>query len=276
MRKVIINLAPTGMVPTKQMTRHVPISVTEIVETALACAELGVAIVHLHPRDKFGKPTWEAAVYAEIIGAIRQHNKKLVISVSTSGRDWSEFAKRSECLELSGKVKPDLASLTVGSMNFINQESVNSPSTIERLATKMMEKGIKPELEIFEPGMIHKAKYLLDKGIIVDAHPYFNLLLGSLGTSPLELPVWSAMLSMLPPAAVWSVAGIGRYQLDANVASLALGGHVRVGLEDNIHFDRARDSLASNMALVKRLQKIMTLMELEAATPTETRHLLGI
>jgi len=159
-RKVIINLCPTGMVPTKEQNPFLPVSPKEIINTALTCAKLGVSIIHLHPRDEDGNPTWRKEVFAEIISGIREKNDEIVINTTTSGRNWNEFEKRSECLELEGDLKPDMASLTVGSLNFINQESLNSPSMIERLANKMREKNIKPELEVFEPGMVHKAKYL--------------------------------------------------------------------------------------------------------------------
>src|SRR3989344_170840 len=157
MRKIILNLSPTGMVPTKEQNRFLPVTPKEIIKSAVTCAKLGATMIHLHPRDKDGKPTWEKEVFAEIISGIRNKNPDMVICATTSGRLWSEFAKRSECLDLQGDLKPDMASLTVGSMNFINQESLNSPDMIEQLALKMQENNIKPELEVFEPGMIHKA-----------------------------------------------------------------------------------------------------------------------
>lgn len=276
MRKVVINLCSTGMVPTKEMNPKTPITPAEIIKAALNCAKLGASIVHIHPRDKDGKPTWKREIFEKIIYGIKEKNRELIINVTTSGRDWSEFEKRSECLDISGSLKPDLASLTVGSLNFINQESINSPSMIERLALKMKEKGIKPELEVFEPGMIHKAKYLISKGIIDSNKPYFNILLGSLGTSPLEPSVFASCYSILPSDAVWSVAGIGQFQLDANVIGLAFGGNVRVGLEDNIFFDREKKELASNEHLIKRIASIIKILKLEIASPKEAREILGI
>src|SRR3990170_6985481 len=210
MRKIIINLCPTGMVPTKAMNPHLPVTPREIVSTALNCANLGASIIHIHPRDEHGHPTWEKAVFAEIISGIREKNDQIIINTTTSGRDWDEFEKRSDCLNLEADLKPDLASLTIGSQNFINTASVNSPEMIEKLALKMKEKGIKPELEVFEPGMMHKANYLIKKGVI-EGVPYFNILLGSLGTSPLHPTVFSAFHALLPENAIWSVAGIGQF-----------------------------------------------------------------
>jgi 3-keto-5-aminohexanoate cleavage enzyme len=273
---VIVNLCVTGMVPSKEMNPFVPVTPEEIIKSALECAKLGVSIVHIHPRDEDEKPTWKKEIFAKIISGIREKNDKILINTTTSGRLWNDFEKRSECLELEGDLKPDLASLTVGSMNFINTESVNNPSMIELLALKMKEKGIKPELEVFEPGMIHKAKYLIDKGIIGKEKPYFNILLGSLGTSPLEPSVFSAFHSILPADSVWSLAGIGSYQLDANILGICMGGNVRVGLEDNIYFDRDKTKPASNEMLVERIVGIIEKSGRRVATPKEAREMLGI
>jgi len=275
-KKIIINACLTGMVPNKALNPHTPITPMEIVACALRCADFGASMIHLHAREMDGKPTWKKEIYAEIIQGIRKVNPDLILVVSTSGRDWKELEKRSECLELKGITKPDMASLTVGSMNFINQESVNSPEMIEKLALKMKANNIKPEVEIFEPGMLHKANYLIGKGIIGEEAPYFNLMLGSLGTAPLDAASFAAMRYLLPKDAVWSVAGIGAYQLDANVLGLSLGGGVRVGLEDNLYFDRKKKVLASNEMLVKRMADMIRVMELEIATPTEAREMLKL
>jgi 3-keto-5-aminohexanoate cleavage enzyme len=276
MEKVIINLCPTGMVPTKTLTPHVPITVDEIVQTSLKCADMGASIIHIHPRDKEGNPTWKKSEFEKIIAGIKEKNSEVLISVTTSGRDWSEFEKRSECLEIKGDLKPDLASLTVGSLNFISQASVNGPQMIEDLAMKMKDNGIKPELEIFEPGMIHKAKVLMKKGIIDNKKPYFNILFGSLGTSPLEPSTIASMHALLPEGAIWSIAGIGAFQLDANTIGLALGGNIRVGLEDNIFFDKEKIKLATNEELLERVIKITKLLGREIATTKETREMIGL
>ena len=276
MRKIIINLCLTGMVPTKELNPNTPITPDEIVDCTLKCADLGASIIHIHPRDENGQPTWKKEIFADIIGKIRSKNKELVLCVTTSGRNWNEFEKRSECLELEGILKPDMASLTLGSMNFIRQESVNSPEMIEKLALKMKEQNIKPEIEIFEPGMLHKANYLIEKGIIENDNPYFNILLGSLGTSPIDPTVFASIYNLLPANAVWALAGIGDFQLRSNILGLIFGGNVRVGLEDNIFFNREEKKLASNENLVKRISEIIKLMGLEIATPKETREILNL
>ena len=276
MKKLIINLCPTGMVSSKQANPRLPVTASEIIKSSLACVKLGASIIHIHPRDENGNPTWKKEEFGKIIDGIRSQNDKVILNATTSGRAWSDFERRSECLDLKGDLKPDMASLTVGSMNFISTASVNPPDIIEQLASKMQEKGIKPELEVFEPGMLHKANYLIEKGIIKDSHPYFNILLGSLGTSPLHPVVFSSFYSLLPANAVWSIAGVGQYQLDANVMSMSMGGGVRVGLEDNQYFDRDKSIMASNEMLVSRIVKIAKLMQLEIATPAEARVMLGL
>lgn len=271
---LIVNLCPTGMIPTKDMTHHVPTTPEEIIETSVACANMGARIVHIHPRDENGKPTWKKEIFAQIIGGIREKTDKLLISATTSGRYWSEFDKRSECLELEGDLKPDLASLTLGSNNFIHTASVNAPDMIQDLAKKMKDRGIKPELEVFEPGMANTANYLISKGILEADKSYFNILLGSLGTSPLDANVLGCFLSQLPRDAVWSLAGIGRYQLRANVMALAMGGHIRIGLEDNIFYKPGL--LASNQDLLGRILRIAWFMGVDIATPKQTREMLGL
>lgn len=276
MRKIIINCCLTGMIPQKEDNQYVPITPEEIADAALSAATLGASVVHIHPRDKDGKPTWKKDIFKKIIHGIREKNKDLILSVTTSGRHWSDFEKRAECLSLKGDLIPDLASLTVGSFNFMKDMSINHPEIIEKLAYEMVKNGIKPEIEIFELGMLHKANFLIEKGIIPKSKPYFNLFFGSLGTAPLHVSSLSSFLSILPDEAIWSAAGLGRFQLDANVLGLSLGGHVRVGLEDNIFYDRKRNTLASNQMQIERLTRLIKELELEVASPKEAREILNL
>ena len=146
-KKFILNFTPTGMIPTKEMTPHVPVKPEEIITQVLEVAELGVNMVHLHAREpETGEPTYRKEIYAEIIRGIRKESKNLVLGVSTSGRNFSEFEKRSECLESKGDARPDFGSLTLSSLNFNKQASINTPEMIQRLAKKMIDLGIRPEL----------------------------------------------------------------------------------------------------------------------------------
>jgi 3-keto-5-aminohexanoate cleavage enzyme len=272
---LIINLAPTGMVPTKEHTPHVPISTDEILEDVAACRELGASIIHVHARDESGLPTHRLEYFAPIVEGIREIDPELIVCVTCSGRYVSALEDRAEVLELKGSAKPEMASLTLGSNNFVRQASVNPPEVIRGLAEAMNERGIRPELEVFEPGMVSFARRMLEEGLIEEPC-YFNILLGNPGTSPLDPQVLSAFLGLLPPRSTWGLAGIGRYQLDANFAAVTLGGHVRTGLEDNIRWDRAGAELATNPALVRRVVELAELAERPVATPAWTRAKLGL
>ena len=240
------------MIPTQAANSAVPITPREIAEDCAVCLGLGASTFHLHARDEAGQPSWRPDIYREIVLAVREKCPGAVVCVSTSGRTFSEFEKRAAVLDLEGDAKPEMASLTLGSLNFPGQASVNEPSMIQALARRMNERGIVPELEVFDFGMLDYAKYLIEREILRPPY-HFNFLLGSLGTLA-ATPFHLAALSMaLPADASWAGAGIGRYQFFVNSLAITMGGHVRVGLEDNLYFDTHKQRLASNPTLVRAL-----------------------
>lgn len=271
--KLIINLAMTGMMPTKKETPHVPISAEEIVADARRCHKAGASIVHLHARDEQGEPTYRKEIYSEIIRGIRKECPALVICVTTSGRKYNTFEQRSQVLELEDDLKPDMASLTLGSLNFPGQASINTPEMIERLALKMKEKGIAPEVEIFELGMINTAKVLMKRGIL-ERPFYVNLLLGSIFSVPGTLFDLAHMVRSLPPDVHWGAAGVGKFQLIMNLGAILMGGNVRVGLEDNIYY--SEETLASNETFVQRIVRLAEEIGREVASPEEVRETLDL
>ena len=273
--KVIINFTPTGMIPTKEMTPHAPLSPEEIIRDVLESRKYGVSMVHLHARGEDGKPTWKKEVYAKIIDGIREVDTDLILGVSTSGRNWPELEKRAECLELKGDTKPDMASLTLSSLNFNKQASINTPQMIQMLAKKMLDNGIKPELEAFDIGMINYAKYLYTQDLIPPPF-YFNLILGNIACAQANILNLGLMINELPENSVWSVGGVGDAQLKMNVNGIINGGGVRVGLEDNIYLTPKRDKLATNMELLERIHNITNALHLEIATPEEVRRILKL
>jgi 3-keto-5-aminohexanoate cleavage enzyme len=274
--KLIINFAPTGMLPTKEMTPYVPISVSEIVEDVHEACELGISMVHLHARAPLsGKPTYKAEIYGEIIGGIRKFSPQLIICVSLSGRDFIEFEKRAEPLEIDGNLKPDMGSLTLSSVNFNRQASVNEPSMIQALALRMKERGISPELEAFDIGMINYAHYLRKKSLIAPPY-YFNLLLGNIACAQADLLHAGVMIRDLPEQSLWSLAGIGDSQLPMNSVAIAIGGGVRVGLEDTIFLDCERTKLARNIDLLKRIHRIAEYHARPVMTSRELRQQLEL
>ncbi len=272
---LIINFTPTGMIPTKEMTPHVPITVNEIIEDVHEAWGIGITIVHLHARDEKGKPTYKAEIYRDIIEGIRKFSKDLVLCVSLSGRDFKEFEKRSEPLQLDGNAKPDMGSLTLSSVNFNQQASVSSPGMIQSLASEMMHRGILAELEAFDSGMINYAKYLEKKSLIKPPH-YFNLLFGNISCAQANMLHVGIMINDLPPNSYWSLAGIGNAQLKMNSTAIANGGGVRVGLEDNIWYDGKRLKLARNIDLLERIHFLADANERQVMSSTEFRLLLNL
>lgn len=274
MDKLIINAAITGMIPTKAMTPHVPITPSEIADDARRCRDAGASIVHLHARDEDGVPTYHKERYEEILWNVRDACPDIILCVSTSGRMFKSFDERSQALEPINPA-PEMASLTLGSMNFPKEPSMNSPDMIKSLALKMYDRGVVPEWECFELGMAEYSHYLIDHGIL---HPpfYCNILLGSLGTLSATPENLKMAVKALPAGTTWAAAGIGRFQLSINKMAISMGGHVRVGLEDNIWYDDERTRLASNPELVERIVKIAESEGREPASPAESRTLIGI
>lgn len=253
---LIIDFTPTGMIPTKSMTTHVPVTVSEIIEDIHLAWELGITKVHLHARSpENGNSTFEKEIYAEIIEGIRKFAPDLVVCVSLSGRTHIKFEERSDALELEGFLKPDMGSLTLSSLNFNKIASINSPDMIQSLAGKMQKHGVVPELEAFDAGMINYAKYLIKRGLLEPPY-YFNLLLGNIACAQADILYAGIMIRDLPENSIWSLAGIGDDQLKMNSVAIAIGGGVRVGLEDNIWYDSKRTKLASNVDLLKRIHVI--------------------
>jgi uncharacterized protein (DUF849 family) len=268
--KLIINAAVTGTVLSKSNTSFLPTSLSEVVEDAVRVREAGASVIHLHARGPDENPSYDPAVYCELVHRVREATD-LIVNVSLSGRFIQDVETRAAPLAS----RPELASLTLGSMNFISGASVNAPDTVRELAARIYAVGAVPELEIFEAGFANVATYLARKGVLRPPH-YANIILGSLGTAPLDLVGLGHLIGLLPTGTTWSVGGLGRYQLDANVMGIAAGGHVRVGLEDNIHYDRNGHELADNQRLVARIARIGREMGREPATPAEARAIIGL
>lgn len=276
MDKLIINFTPTGMIPTKSQTPHVPITENEIVEDVLKACELGITMAHLHVRDEVTQQScYKMDRYARVIEGIRAFAPTLVICVSTSGRIFNDFEKRSEVLHLTASLKPDMASLTLSSLNFNSQASINDPNMISRLAQKMLDNTIKPELEVFDSGMVNYAKHLIKRGILKPPY-YFNLILGNISCAQADLLHAGLLINDLPEQTVFSIGGVGNYQLRMNSLAVSMGCGVRVGLEDNIWYDNNRTKLASNADLLRRIKEIARANERELMTSSELRNILGL
>jgi uncharacterized protein (DUF849 family) len=272
---LIINAAITGIVARRAAVPHVPVAPDQIVEDAVACVDAGASILHLHARRADESPAWERERYAAFIPQIRALRPEAVICVSTSGRDVAELERRADVLDLEGDARPDMASLTLGSLNFRREASLNAPETIVALAERMAERGIRPELEIFDTGMAYLAHELLARGVL--APPLFaNLLLGNVNTAPATAADLARLVAALPEGTTWAAGGLGAFQLPMNAIAVFMGGHVRTGLEDNPAMDVERRRPATNAALVARVVELARIADRKLATPAEVRERLGL
>lgn len=257
---VIISFTPTGAVAGKEDNRHLPISMNEIVEDVLQAVEIGITSVHLHVREEVsGKPSLTPELYASVIEKLRRFAPELVICASLSGRYHQEIEQRYAPLMLDQNVRPDMASLTLGSMNFLHSSSINTPETIITLAEKMLAQGVKPELEVFDAGMIHYAKYLIEKKILQSPY-YFNLIFGNVATASASLNDIAHLVGLLPSDSLVSFGGIGKVQFSVNATAIAMGYGVRVGLEDNLwDYQNNKKLPTSNAQLLNKTHELMAL-----------------
>lgn len=272
---LIINVALTGMVPRRDRVPHVPVTAAQIIEDACACFQAGATIVHLHARAADEAPEWKREAYEAFIPEIRRLCPGLVVCATTSGRTFGKLEQRGDVLLLEGEAKPDMASLTLGSLNFRDVASVNAPEMIRALAELMAEKGIRPELEIFDSGMAYLGRSLAAEGLLPEPM-YANLLLGSPNTAPARMGDLAHLVSALPGEVVWAAAGIGAFQLPMNAMAVFAGGHVRTGLEDNPHLDHATRTPATNAQLVDRVAHLATIAGRALSTVGQTRATLGL
>ena len=269
MEKLIITVAVTGSLPTKRMTPHVPITPQEIVRDGIACEAAGASIIHIHARNPQDESaSTDLAVFAAICRGIREKTN-LITQISTGGRAGMAYEQRCERLQL----KPEMASLTTGSVNFPDSVYENSPALIEALAADMQKYSIKPEMEIFDVSMISNAIALADKDLVA-APLHFDFVLGLKGALPATVAHLVHLRNTIPPGATWTVAGIGRAQLAMATHAILMGGHVRVGLEDNIYFRKGE--LATNAQLVERIVQLAHILGREVATPNDARQLLNL
>lgn len=273
----VVNLACTGIVPTKAMNPNIPVTHDEIIDDVGHCLELGVQMFHLHARDAQECQTDDPEVYGRLIESIRAlpGGKQAVLCVTTSGRLKHEFEFRSRVLELDGAMKPDMASLTLSSLNFAHCASVNTPAVIRQLAEKMQQKQIKPEIEVFDLGMVNFLK-VLQKEALVEGAVYVNILLGNMFSAQASLLELGCLMAALPDASMVSVAGLGKFQLQANMLGLMFADGVRTGLEDNLWLDGTRQTFASNVDLVKRVLRLADELERPLLNATDLRLSLGL
>lgn len=269
MNKLIITAAVVGGELTRNETPYLPITPEEIADEVYKAWQAGASIAHIHARAEDGTPTQDRTVYERIMREI-QNRCDIIIQVSTGGSTWMTAEERMQPLFLS----PEMATLTTGTVNFGRDVFSNPPDMIEQFATQMKNNGVAPEFEIFDVGMIENALSLVKKGL-VEGHLHFDFVMGVPGGIPATAKNLLHMIDLLPSGATWTVAGIGRHQLPMASLAITLGGHVRVGFEDNIYY-RKGQLATSNAELVARVVRIAKEMEREIATPDEARQILDL
>ncbi len=262
----------TGALPRKKDTPAVPVTPSEQIESTHEAFEAGASLVHIHVRADDESPSSDPALFAQVQEGIRKHCPGMIIQFSTGGRGRDQAA-RASMLHL----RPDMASLATGSVNFPTNIYENPPDFVEGLARSMLELDIKPEIEVFDLAMLYSAANLAKKGLL-KGPLHVQFVLGIVNALPARRSVFDFLRSELAdvlPDATWVAAGTGRFQWEVNQWCLETGGHVRTGLEDNIKFDPSRLAV-SNAELVKKVADAAERFGRKVATCTEARQLLGL
>lgn len=269
--KTIITVAPTGAWPTKENNPNVPLTPKEIAADVYECWQAGASIAHLHMRDDEGKGTMNKEKFRETVEIIRSQCD-IVLNLTTSGDlHATDETRMAHLIEL----KPDMASYDAGSMNWMHTGLfLNPPQFLEKLGLTMQENNVKPEIEIFDAGMVYNALYYLKKGVLVGPL-HFQFVLGAAGGTAATVENLVHLKSLIPQDSTWSAFGIGSGHLPIMLTTLALGGHVRVGMEDNVMF--AKNRLAkSNAEFVDRTVRLIKEINNEVATVAEARQMLSL
>lgn len=270
---MVITAAMVGAETTREQTPYLPITPEEIAEDAARCREAGAAMVHLHVRTADGKPSQDAELFRAAIRAIRKRTDVL-IQTSTGGAVGMTVDERCGPLTLTGPDRPDMATLTTGTVNFGEDVFWNPRPLVRDIARRIRALGLRPEIECFDVGMIDEARYLAKEGL-VDLPAHFDFVLGVPGTLQPRPEVLDFMIAALPEGSTWTVAGVGRHQLTLVEEAAKRGGNARVGLEDNIYVSKG--VLAKgNWELVADAAKRARAQGRELATPEQARKLLRL
>lgn len=273
MNPLIITAAITGSRTPREKCPHIPILPEEIADSAAEAVRAGASVVHLHVRDPAtGLGTQDAALYRRVLDRLGRFGVDPILCLTTSGIPGRNLAHEARFIPL--EFSPELASFDAGSMNLGDSLFLNPPEFLEELAGRMREVGTKPELEIFDTGMIGTCLRLLDQGLL--APPlHFQFVLGAVGGAPGTPRALLQLVEMIPPGSTWSSIGVGTAHLPIILATLALGGHVRVGLEDNIYYRRG-ELARSNAQFVERVVRLAEEIGRPVATPAQARGILGL
>jgi 3-keto-5-aminohexanoate cleavage enzyme len=272
MEKLIITAAITGSRITREITPHIPLTPAEIAQSAYECWQAGASIVHIHVRDpNTGQGTQDVEIFRQVVEPLREKTD-LILCLTTSGIPGRNLPTEERLAPVD--LKPELASFDAGSINLGGTVFINSPEFLDRAAEKMRQKGVKPEIEIFDLGMIVTSLRMRDQGKLDDPL-HFQFVLGTPWGAPATPKSFLHLYEHIPDNATWSIIGIGQGHLPMSMMALAMGGHIRVGLEDNIYYSKG--VLAeTNAQFVERIVRISREYGREIATPAEARDILGL
>ena len=272
MSKTIITVATTGAWPTKENNPNVPLTPKEIAEDVYECWQAGAGVAHLHMRDDEGKGTMNKEKFRETLSLIREKGCDIVINMPTSGDlNATDETRMAHLIEL----KPEMASYDAGTMNWAHSTLfVNHPKFLEKLGLVMQENDVKPEVEVFDAGMFYNAQHYMKQGVIA-APGYFQFVLGAAGGMTATVENLVFLKNLLPAGAQWSALGIGSGHLPILYAAIALGGNVRVGMEDNVFYAKGRLA-ASNAEFVARAVRLVKEANKEVASPDQARDILAL
>ncbi|SET13967.1 3-keto-5-aminohexanoate cleavage protein [Anaerobranca gottschalkii] len=269
MQPLIITAALVGAEVTKDQNPNLPITPEEIAQSAYECYQAGASIIHLHVRDEEGKPTQSVEIFKKTIGLIKE-KCDCIIQISTGGAVGTPVEERIAPLSL----RPEMATLTTGTVNFGNDVFMNTPKDLVAFAKAMKAYGVKPEIEVFEGGMINNALALVKRGLL-ELPLHFDFVLGVPGGLTAGIEELLFLKNMVPQGSTWTVAGIGRHELPLANFAILLGGHVRVGFEDNIYYEKG--VLAkSNAQLVERIVTLAKILGRPVATVEQARQILNL
>lgn len=270
MTPLIITAALTGAEVTRAQQPALPITPDEIAAEAERCAAAGASMVHVHARRADGSSTQDPAVYAEIIAKVRERCD-VIVQLSTGGAVGMSAAERIAPVAL----RPEMATLTMGTVNFGDDVFLNAPADMRLFLETMQAHGVVPEFEIFDSGMLATLNRWIARGLVRPVPLHVDLVFGVPGAMAGTSRMLNTLLADLPAGATWSVTGIGATQLPMTTLAVVLGGHVRVGFEDNIHY-RKGELASSNAQFVSRTARIAAELDRPLATPDQARAILGI
>jgi len=273
-RKLIISVATTGGHQGKEANPNLPTQPVEVAKDVAACEEAGASIVHLHARDERGEKTKSVARYQELRDVINDYCDDIIVNFTTGGGGiYSQQERIAPVLEVDPR--PEMATIDLGPINFGQTRTAeNTREQSEEYAARMRKAGVKPELELFNPGHIPEAEHLIKKGLL--AEPYWaTVIFGMQNGMPANPQNLKTFVDNLPEPVEWQCLAVGKHQLPMTTAAITMGGHVRVGMEDNVYY-RKGELAESNAQLVSRTARIADELERPIASPSETREILDI